>query len=150
MTSLRSEAAPYSTGEKRVLWKDHILCVIPSLLFLTAAITKTASFRELEATLVASQLIPVPLASYAAVSLLVLEYLLAILLLIPATRRLALPAATLLVCVFAAYSLWRWTQGIAVPCHCFGALFKLELWQSLSINVVLLGILGDRLSRRNV
>ena len=97
------------------------------MVFLIAAIAKTATFRELEATLVASQLIPIPVVAYTAVFLLVLEYLLALLLLVPSTRRFALHAATLLICIFVAYSLWRWMQGIAVPSPLFRcALFNLH------------------------
>ncbi len=119
---------------------NHLLCVFLSMVFLAAAVAKTTAFRELEATLAASKLVPVLLTSQAGVLLVVTEYLVALLLLIPKTRQPALNAATVLCSVFIAYSTWRWMQGISVPCHCFGALFKMEPWQSIVFNFCLLFI----------
>lgn len=146
MTNARSEAVPHPKSGIRANWVNHALCILLCLVFLTAAIAKTQSFREFEATLIASKLVPVLLASRAGIMVLVTECLLSVLLLVPTTRRPALYAATILVSVFAAYSTWRWIQGIAVPCHCFGALLKLEPWQSLLLDVILLGVISTALT----
>ncbi len=140
MTTSSDEVAPPPVRRKVHTWVNHALCILLSLVFLTAAIAKTTAFRELEATLAASKLVPVLLTSQAGVLLVVTEYLVALLLLIPKTRQPALQAATVLCSVFIAYSTWRWMQGISVPCHCFGTLFKLEPWQSSSLNLGILTI----------
>jgi uncharacterized membrane protein YphA (DoxX/SURF4 family) len=128
----------FDQNKRHLQWINSILCVLLSLVFLTAAIAKTTAYRELEGTLGASRLVPVPAIPFAAVFLLSLEYLLSVLVLLPTTRLPALRAATVLVSVFAAYSTWRWMQGISVPCHCFGVLFKLDPWQALILNGVLI------------
>ena len=125
----------------RQTWINHALCVILSMVFLAAAIAKTMSFRELEATLAASKLVPVLLTTQIGILLVATEYLLALLLLLPQFRKPALLVATGLVSVFVGYTTWRWMQGIAVPCHCFGVLFKLEPWQSLGLNLGLLALI---------
>ena len=145
MTTASSEArlrpANPPGASSRQTWINHALCVILSMVFLAAAIAKTLSFRELEATLAASKLVPVLLTSQAGVLLIVTEYLVALLLLLPKTRIPALHASTILCSMFAAYSAWRWKQGISVPCHCFGALFTIEPWQSILINGMLLAMI---------
>ena len=111
------------------------------MVFLAVAIAKTLSFRELEATLAASQLVPVLLTTQIGILLVATEYLLALLLLLPQFRKPALNVATGLVSVFVGYATWRWMQGIAVPWHGFGALFKLEAWQSLCLNFGLIALI---------
>ena len=142
MTTASSEARLQPSkspgASSRQTWINHALCVILSMVFLAAAIAKTMSFHELEATLAASKLVPVLLTSQAGVLLIVTEYLVALLLLLPKTRMPALHSATILCSGFVAYSTWRWMQGIAVPCHCFGALFKLEPLQSITLNFFLI------------
>ena len=149
MTNARSEALPQPKSGTQSVWVNHAVCVMLSLVFLTAAVAKTQSFRELEATLAASKLVPVLLTTQAGVFLVVTEYLLAVLLLLPITRRPALHAATILVSVFLAYSTWRWMQGIGVPCTCFGALFKMHLWQSILLNVGLLSVCAIHIKTSN-
>ena len=145
MTTASSEARLQPSkspgASSRQTWINHALCVILSMVFLAAAIAKTMSFHELEATLAASKLVPVLLTSQAGVLLIVTEYLVALLLLLPKTRIPALHASTILCSMFAAYSAWRWKQGISVPCHCFGALFTIEPWQSILINGMLLAMI---------
>ena len=142
MTSASSEALPLPKSGKQSAWMNHAICILLSLLLLLSAVAKTISIRELDATLTASLLVPVLLVRQAGILLLCIEYLLAIMLLVPIARRPALHAATVLVSVFAAYSLWRWRQGIAVPCHCFGVLFQLEPWQSIALNGFLLAAIS--------
>jgi hypothetical protein len=142
MTSARAQAFSHPKSGIRTARVNHALCVLLGLVFLTAAIAKTQSFRELEATLVASRLVPILWVRPSGIFLLVIEYLLSVLLVVPMTRRPALYASSVLVSVFAAYSLWRWKQGIAVPCHCFGVLFQLQPWQSLLMNGALLATIS--------
>ena len=54
----------------------------------------------------------------------------------------ALYASTVLVGVFAAYSTWRWMQGIPVLCHCVGILFQLSPAQSITLDLGLLPLIG--------
>ena len=141
MTAPSLPMQPEQRRQSRKALVNHLLVGFLSMVFLAAAIAKTMSFRELEATLIASKLVPMLVVSPIGVLLLVTEYLVALLLLIPKTRLSALHAASVLCGLFAAYSTWRWMKGISVPCTCFGALFKLEPWQSLLLNTALLGII---------
>lgn len=154
MTNARSEAIPHPKSGTQPAWVNHAHCILLSLIFLIAAIAKTQGFRELEATLAASKLVPVLLAPQTAVFLLILEYLLSILLLAPKTRVPALYAACALISIFVAYSTWRWMQGITIPCHCFGVLYKVDPWQAILLNLVLLSFAAHGLryfqSRRKV
>ena len=138
MTAPSLPMQPDQRRQSRKALVNNLLVGFLSMVFLAAAIAKTMSFRELEATLAASKLVPVLLTTQAGVLLVVTEYLVALLLPIPKTRQPALNAATVLCNVFIAYSTWRWMQGISVPCSCFGALFKLDPWQSILINIFLL------------
>lgn len=147
--SMQTDSFPFPSQRQRETWVDHVLCVVVSLVFLVSAIAKSFSFRELEATLVASQLVPAPLTTFVGIFLLVLEYLLAFLLLVPPTQRSACYAAITVTSVFAAYSTWRWMQGIAVPCQCFGILFKMQPWQSLALNLGLYALILCILVRKN-
>ena len=146
MTAELTAPAVSPSKAKRTAWLGTTLCLVLSLVFLTSAIAKTRSFSELESTLAASKLVPVLMVSQAATLLLVTEFLLAFLLILPPTRRAALHASAVVVSAFAAYSTWRWMQGIAVPCNCFGAFLKLEPWAALLINGVLLGLIAYLLS----
>ena len=148
MMTAQSASTSASTSQlKRTALLGHFLSGILSLVFLTSAVAKTRSFHELEATLAASRLVPVLLVSQAATLLLVTEFLLAFLLLLPVTRRPALHASTVLVSMFAAYSIWHWMQGIPVPCHCFGILFQLSPAQSITLNLGLLLLIGGLLAK---
>lgn len=155
METAGSGTLPRYVTRLRLPWLRDALCILISVVFLSAAIAKTQSFRELEATLAASKLVPNLIVTWAGVLLLVTEYLISVLLILPASRRPALYAATIALSGFAAYSTWRWKQGITVPCHCFGALFSIEPWLSLLINLFLLilvsiCITANPLSRREI
>ena len=146
MTAQLASTSASTAKLKHTALPGHLLSGILSLVFLTSAVAKTRSFHELESTLAASRLVPVLLVSQAATLLLVTEFLLAFLLLLPVARRPALHASIVLVSVFAAYSTWRWMQGIPVPCHCFGRLFQLTPIQSILINLALLSVLGQSIA----
>jgi len=146
LTAQLASTSASTSSTKRTALPGHFLSGILSLVFLTSAVAKTRSFHELESTLAASRLVPVLLVSQAATLLLVTEFLLAFLLLLPVARRPALHASIVLVSVFAAYSTWRWMQGIPVPCHCFGILFQLTPIQSILINLALLSVLGQSIA----
>jgi len=145
MTAELTAPAVSPSKVKRTAWLGTTLCLVLSLVFLTSALAKIRSFSELESTLAASKLVPVLMVSQAATLLLVTELLLASLLILPPTRRAALHASAVVVSAFAAYSTWRWMQGIAVPCHCFGALLKIDPWAALLLNCALLGIIAHLL-----
>ena len=147
MTAQLASTSASTSSTKRTALLGHLLSGILSLVFLTSAVAKTRSFHELESTLAASRLVPVLLVSQAATLLLVTEFLLAFLLLLPVARRPALHASIVLVSVFAAYSTWRWMQGIPVPCHCFGILFQLSPAQSITLNLSLLLLIGGLLTK---
>ena len=138
MTTANPALKTTSGDQRRKTWIGRLICVFLSMVFLAAAVAKTLSFRELEATLAASKLVPVLLTSQAGVLLVVTEYLIALLLIFPKTRQPALNAAVVLCSVFIAYSTWRWMQGISVPCSCFGALFTIQPWQSILLNTGLI------------
>ncbi len=88
MTTAEFTAPAVSPSKaKRTAWHGTVLCLVLSLVFLTSALAKTRSFSELESTLAASKLVPILMVSQAATLLLVTEYLLALLLLMPPTRR---------------------------------------------------------------
>ena len=141
-TGLNTELQPRFQVGSHSIRIQLALCILISLIFMIAAIAKTIGYREMEATLAASRLVPVPAVPTVAASLLSLEYILSFLILVPLTRRTALHSTTILVSSFLAYSTWRSLQGIGIPCSCFGVIFKLELWQSVLLNVLLLVILA--------
>ena len=91
MTAQLASTSASTSSTKRTALLGHLLSGILSLVFLTSAVAKTRSFHELESTLAASRLVPVLLVSQAVTLLLVTEFLLALLLLLPTTRRSALP-----------------------------------------------------------
>ena len=132
---------PDQRRQSRKALVNNLLCGFLSMVFLAAAVAKTMSFRELEATLAASKLVPVLLTRQVGILLIVVEYLASMLLLLPKTRQPALHVAALLCSVFTAYSTWRWMQGITIPCTCFGTIFKLNLVQSLLVNLVLISFI---------
>ena len=138
MTAPSLPMQPDLRKQSRNALVNHLLCGFLSMVFLAAAVAKTMSFRELEATLAASKLVPVLLTRQAGMLLIVTEYLVSLLLIFPKTRQPTLNVAATLCSVFIAYSTWRWQQGISVPCTCFGALFRLEPWQSILLNTGLL------------
>ena len=74
MTTSSYEATPAPARRKVPTRVSHALCILLSHVFLTAAFAKTASFREIEATLAASKLVPVLLTSQVAVLLVMTEY----------------------------------------------------------------------------
>lgn len=115
-------------------------CALLALIFVTAAWAKIGSMDELEATLIASRLVPVQFARLAAVTLLVVELATAVCLLIPRLRPSGLQMTALLLSLFIGYSAWRWWQNIPIPCHCFGTLFTVAPWQALLLNLGLLAL----------
>lgn len=110
-----------------VQWAASVLIAV---VFSTAAFAKSRSFGEFEATLKASHLVPTIALSMLANAIIALEFSIALgiltPLLQPVLRRVCLHLASLLSCTFISYSIWRWHEGIAVPCHCFGAIFRLS------------------------
>ena len=95
MTTESSEARLQSSSNPpgastRQTWNNHALCVILSSVFLAAAIAKTMSFHELEATLAASKMVSVLLTTQMEILLVATEYFLAFQLLPPQFSKSAL------------------------------------------------------------
>lgn len=116
-------------------------CFVLALVFGTAAAAKIQGFNDFESTLVASLLVPQGWTRFGAVLIVTLEVVLTLGLFIPTLRKSALQLLAVMVSVFIGYSLWRGLQHIPIPCHCFGALFTLLPWQSLLLNIGLLGLI---------
>lgn len=105
---------------------------------LTTALLKAQRFVEFEGTLAASLLVPVGLVPVAAVGTIVVELATAVGLFFGTSQTVPVVAARLLFSTFISYHVWRWLMHIPVPCHCFGALFKLAPLQGIAINAFLL------------
>lgn len=125
--------------------------------FVLAGVMKCFSFAQFQATIYASRLVPIDLVPLVARLVIAAEWAsLALFAPLPKVCNLAVRGVVLLCCTFISYSLWRAWQGIAVPCNCFGLLFKLTPLESILLNCVLLGLLlrslpvqnGDEATRR--
>jgi hypothetical protein len=141
---LRTHTDPDRLAADSAPWKRagaYLGLALLSFLFLTAATAKIIGFREFEATLSASRLVPYNYVTQVASLVIAIEVLLAALLWRPSWRATALHSLLLLVSVFIAYTIWRTLQGIGVPCHCFGVLFTMNPWQSVLLNVTLLSLI---------
>ena len=111
-------------------------------LFLVGVLVATGLLKaqrlvEFEGTLAASLLVPMGLVPVAAVGMIVVELATAVGLFFGTSQR-APVVARLLFSTFISYHVWRWLMHIPVPCHCFGALFKLAPLQGIAINAFLL------------
>jgi hypothetical protein len=119
-----------------------IALVFIAAVFSVAAVAKQRSFREFEATLQASHLVPSLALATFATTIIALEAVIALGLLVPILqpilRKLCLSLAMLLSCTFISYSVWRWHEGIQAPCHCFGILFTMTPLASILLNMMLL------------
>jgi hypothetical protein len=136
------EATRWRTGRwpQFRIRRDGAACLLLAVIFAGAALAKLQGLHELESTLLAARLVPVGLVRLAAISLIVVELATAACLLAPRLRSSGLQLAALLLCLFIGYSAWRWWQNIPIPCHCFGALFKMAPWLALLLNLGLLGL----------
>jgi hypothetical protein len=114
--------------------------VLLSSVFAIAAVTKIQRFNEFEATLDLSRLVQADMVRPMALVMIGLELAIAVGLLFSRTRRAALNLAGSLICLFMTYSIWRGMHAIPLPCNCFGALLTMRPWQSLLLNMVLLGL----------
>ncbi len=126
-------------GKTRRYRRQYGLVIIALILTLSA-LSKLEAMSQLRDTLIASYVVPRNLAEYGAKFIVASELAVVIGLGFSFSRRLALIAATILFAIFSAYNIWRITQGIRVPCSCFGALFKLPPAASLVMSLGLLGL----------
>jgi hypothetical protein len=127
--------------------RDGVACLLLAVIFARAALAKLSGLHEIESTLMAARLVPVSLTRLAAISLIVVELATAGCLMAPRLRASGLQLTALLLCLFIGYSAWRWWQNIPIPCHCFGALFKMAPWAALLLNFGLLGLTISLLAR---
>ncbi|MBI1755802.1 MAG: hypothetical protein HYR64_01680 [Fimbriimonas ginsengisoli] len=110
-------------GQARTV--ELLIAAILAAALLLAAIAKMLTFSEFERTLAASMLVPIWAITPVAATVLLAEVVAASTLLTPLAhlgRGLALGLGSL----FVAYASWRWVHGIDAPCHCFGALLRLN------------------------
>jgi hypothetical protein len=63
-----------------------------------------------------------------------------VLLLAPRTQSYGLRLTVLLSCIFLGYNVLRWLLHTAVPCTCFGALFKMPAELSVLCNIVMIAV----------
>jgi hypothetical protein len=115
-----------------------------AFVFAAAALSKASVFREFEATLEASGLLPLSLVPPIAAAILGLELAVAVGLLgsmrVGSLHESSLQVSLILGSSFVAYSLWRWMQGISAPCNCFGRLLVLSPAQSMMLSMSVVGI----------
>lgn len=131
-----------STVGTRGKWLVSSLTFGLACVFLVAFSSKVFAFESFETSLYYSLLIPNAWVRPAGVVLLISELVVALGLLYPPLRRVALMSMAVMISLFLAYALWRWVQNIPVPCHCFGALLTMTAPQALLLNLVLLTAVG--------
>lgn len=112
-----------------------------AVVFAIAAIAKASAFSQFQASLLVSRLVPVNLTGFVGAFVICVEVGICIGLFMPRFRQYATFVSMVTVCFFISYSLWRWIGKIPVPCTCFGALLKMEPYQSIALNVCLLGLI---------
>lgn len=105
--------------------------VLVSAILLLTGFTKLVSFEGFKDTLSASYLFPASLVGFIGGAFVATELLIALALLVPKTRLLALRGTILLGSLLLGYQAWRWFGGIATPCSCLGALYNLSFGESL-------------------
>mgnify|MGYP002623902874 CR=1 FL=1 len=120
---------------------------ILAAVFATAGCLKIAAPAEFAAQLAAFRLLPEGAVPTLALSLPVLEVILAAALLVSGRgRRAGLLGITLLLAGFLGALLWAWATDLAIDCGCFGSL-EMPVPVAIVRNVVLLGISGLLLHR---
>ena len=122
------------------VWSFVAKAVLASV-FAVAAIAKASAFSQFQSSLLVSRLVPVNLTGFAGTFVICVELGICVCLFMPRFQRGALLAYMIATCFFISYSLWRWIEKIPVPCTCFGVLLKMEPYQSIALNVCLLGLI---------
>lgn len=104
----------------------------------TAAVSKIGNLDQLAAVLDAAMLFPPWLSHPVAVAVVAWEAAIAVGLLIPLLRPVALWGATATLLVYLGFAAWRLVAGIEAPCQCFGPLLRSTPGTSLAVCVGLL------------
>ncbi len=101
------------------LWPWCITSIL-SAIYLWAAFSKFQGLDQFFTAIRVSAVSPGGSEYAIAYGTLTLEVGVAILLLIPGTRRLAAGGSLILSSLFAGYNTWRWIGSIPTPCNCLG------------------------------
>lgn len=126
-------------------WRQNLAAsligrILLSAVFLLAASAKISNFESFEIILNKSQLLGGGYAHWIGMAIIAVELVAVAGLWFARTRPFSLHLFVGLCSLFIAYSAWRWTQNIPVPCSCFGALFKMSPAQSIGLNLGLIAI----------
>ena len=113
------------------------LVALVAITFLVAAASKLNSIDQLADMFSVSKLFSKTLSSWAAYSLVCLEFLVVLGLVFTRTRLMGLLLAATLSGVFVAFSVWRIIADIEAPCSCFGPLFTMTPYRSGGIAALL-------------
>ena len=113
--------------------------LMPSVLLAVAGIGKLFNLSQLSAVISAMGVFPlnwaVPL-TYAIITLGLFtlgSFLLHL-------RTLSASVCVVLFSLFGGFHIWNLSQGIGVPCHCFGPLYTMPAWVSLILCMSMLGV----------
>ena len=111
-----------------------IICLLFVLLFVYAAVSKFLDFENFQAQLGQSPLLSA-YTGFISYSLLVVEFTIALLLVIPKTRFLGLMASFTLMIMFTAYIIVILNYSSFVPCSCGGILEQMDWKEHLAFNI---------------
>lgn len=105
------------------------IAAIVGILLVTASAAKATSFEDAAAALGQTNLFPSSTNTLILGGLCIAEMGLGLALIFPATRKLAYGPSSVLLAMFAGYSVFRLSKGLTVPCSCFGAFLKIPAGQ---------------------
>jgi uncharacterized membrane protein YphA (DoxX/SURF4 family) len=111
-----------------------VLIGMLAILFMVSGISKIVQIRQFEDSIMTARIVPSFLVDYVSRFIIGLEIVVSIGLLFRKTREKSLELIFLLSSTFLAYSIWRMIQGISMPCHCFGILFRMSPVVSILLN----------------
>lgn len=114
-----------------------MLCLIFALVLILAVMAKVRDFDELLSVMRMTRLFPEATVRPLAFGVVGAEAMIALGLLVPAVRSLALVSFGSLLGSFAGFHVWRWSQGMTAPCTCFGKLFTLSAPGALALVALL-------------
>lgn len=108
------------------------------VLFMVSGISKIIQIKQFEDSIMTARIVPSFLVDYVSRFIVGLEIAVSIGLLFGKTREKSLGLIFLLSSAFLAYSIWRMLQGISMPCHCFGILFRMSPVASILLNIAII------------
>jgi uncharacterized membrane protein YphA (DoxX/SURF4 family) len=118
----------------------RIAYIALAIIFSVAAIAKLNSLQQFESVLFNSGFVPYFALKPAAFAVITCEVMLSVVLVIPKLSNYGARSTIVLCSVFLAYSIWRAINRIAVPCECFGVLYRMSPLQSIVLNLVMIGV----------